>query len=327
MASLLSDPWIEERVVSALLYHKQKKPQDRSSQVVQVIAIRPNSNVVTLSDKKFFVEVFYDELNGTLRTGTLVSMKQWNIVASGQSGVSRDRNAICFHVGTLDVIGGHGMAIIGKPSSINDSVEVKRVLDSWKLASTAELLRHRKPPSGDVTKVLQDPTHHHRLLKQYITQSRQTGGMLSSQPSESFPVDSTLVNDDQDEPQPRSPVSRKRLFSERRIPGNENPSQHPPPYFNSRTNPSRGDEPAQEMDDDSDDDSDENDKKMSIRNMLVMEEEDTNEEKKIETVRSPASKHRSSAPQPTGNEENNQNNSNRFLSLWIELTHKPDGVV
>jgi hypothetical protein len=326
MASLLSEPWIEECVVSALLYHKQKKPQDRSSQVAQVISIRPNSNVVTLSDKKFFVEAFFDELNGTLRTGTLVSLKQWNIVASGQSGVSRDKNAICFHVGTLDVIGGHGMAIIGKPSSINDSVEVKRVLDSWKFASTAELLRHQKPPCGDVAKLLQDSFNHHRLLKQYITQLRQTGGMISSPATETLPTDSALIKNDQDEPQPRSPVSRKRLHSEHRIPGKENSSHHPPAHFCSETYSLRGDQELDEMEH-SDDDFVDEDKKMSIRNMLVMDEDDTNEEKKSDIVRSPARKHRNDAPQPTGNEENNKNASNRFLALWMELTQKPDDVV
>ncbi|GAX09232.1 hypothetical protein FisN_17Lh302 [Fistulifera solaris] len=324
MASLLSEPWMEERVVSALLYHKQKKPQDRSSQVVQVISIRPNSNVVTLSDQKFFVDAFYDELNGTLRTGSLVSVKQWNIVASGQSGVAREKNAICFHVGTLDVIGGHGMAIIGKPSSINDSVEVKRVLDSWKFASTWELLRHQKPPSGDVAKVLQDSTHHHRLLKQYITQSRQTDKMISSQPTEAFAVDSAVIEQDQVEPQPRSPVTRKRLFSEHRIPGKENSTQHPSPHLNSKTNSLRGDELVEEMDDDSV----ENDKKMSIRNMLVMEEDHINEKKKKnDTVRLSARKYRNNILQSTGNEENNRNASNRFLSLWMELTQTPDDVV
>ena len=319
MASILSGPWIEDHVVSALLYHKQRKPHHRSSQIAQVIAIRRGTNVVVLSDGKFSVEAFYDELNGTLRSETLVRLKDWGIVASGKSSVSRDKDAICFHIPLLVVMGGQGMGMVGNPSPVNDSVEVKRVLHSWKFTSTEELLRHYKPPSGDVAKLLQSTSSHNRLIRQFVAQSRQGVVPTSSQATD------RALTDHNDRQQLESPPSRKRPLPEQsRTPEKENARvpKSPPPVV--ETAPLQEDGDSEEMCDS--DDSDINDgKNMSISNMLVEEDDATDGE--MDTTRSPDPVNRKDAPRPMDTEESIGNASNRFLKLWMKWTHQPGIVV
>lgn len=314
MASLLSGPWIEDRVVSALLYHKQKKPQDRSSQVAQVISVRRNSNIVVLSDGNFSVESCYDNVNGTLQSGTLVSLKHWSITTSGTSGVSRDKDDICLHVANLDVIGGQGMGIVGKPLPIEESVEVRRVLDSWKLASTSELLHHTKPPSGDVAKLLQDAHSHHRVLRQYVVHSGNVhAGSLSRD---------RVLTKHKSWQQLESPVSRKRPLPENRTAGNEKASNHSSPHLELSKNQLQEDKEPEATGnyDDSVDDY----KEMSIGNMLIIQDDDGDDdkdaEKEIDVIRSPAMKQRKGPPQ--FNEENNRNTVNPYLKLWLKLTQQ-----
>lgn len=314
MASLLSEPWIEDHVVSALLYHKQRKPQDCASQLAQVIAIRRNTNVVVLSDGKFSVEAFYDELNGTLRSETLVCLKDWGIVASGNSNVSRNKDAICFHIPLLDVVGAQGMGLVGNPSPVNDSVEVKRVLDSWKFTSTEELLRHHKPPTGDVAKLLQSTSSHNRPIHQFLAESRQ-----GEVPTFSHTADRALT-DHNDRQHPESPLSRKRPLPEQnRTPEKENTRDPKPPSPSVEMASLQEDREFVKMYD-SDDSVVNDDKKMSISNMLVMENDDIDEA--MDTARSPEPIDRKDTPLPMDTEESNGYATNRFLQLWMKWTHQ-----
>lgn len=325
MASLLSDPWIENSVVSALLYHKQRMPQERSSQVAQIISVRRNANVVVLSDGKFSVEAFYDNVNGTVRHESLVRLKDWGIVASGRSGVSRDEDAVCFHVPLLDIIGGQGMGIVGNPSPVNHSVEVRRVLDSWKFTSTSELLRHTKPPSGDVAKLLQDPSSHHRVLQQYFADSGYAVMATSSQTAETFSTARALA-EQTDGQQLESPVSRKRPLQEQNFfPEKENTHNRKPPPPSFKPDRLQGGSESQEIHSSDNSSVVEDGMKMSIANMLIMEDDDKDEENG--TLESPATMHRNDVPQPKDSAENN-NTTNRFLQLWLKWTKQsPDTVV
>lgn len=318
MTSLLSDPWIEERVVSALLYHRQKKPQDRKSQVAQVISVGRNNNAAVLSDGKHYVKTCYENLNGTLQKEKLVRLNDWTITTAGTLGASQNKDAICFYVAALEVIGGQGMGIVGEPSPIDEAIEVRRVLDSWKWTSTSELLDHSKPPMGDVAKLLQDTRSHFRLLQQYDIHREHQMRDLTPRTTGNSLSDGALANNG---PHPGTPVSRKRPPPESKSCNNESPRKSP--HLHSKT--SQVQEYKQNAEINMSDDSDEDHKQMSISNMLIADGEELDEESTVETTAATVKQQDKS--QHTGNEETTGTEEtterNPLLTLWWKLTKQP----
>ena len=157
MSSLLAgpssiNPWIEDVCFHALTQRRGPiTPAAQRPRLVQVRAMRlslhsARPSLLVIHDGKTLVVAFIQTaLSSSVKRGCIVRISDWKVslvehctthlqeVLHPSNGdiVSSFLNPnprICLNVGKVEVLGGHGIGMVGNPTAVHQSVEVRRAL-------------------------------------------------------------------------------------------------------------------------------------------------------------------------------------------------------